>query len=112
MQIQRRVFGLRRGTFLQGRFCPFRVFPYGLVEACNILEERFEIAGCFKQVEVLDAESFSRAVHELLFDEHTISSLADNCRKWKTDRMALPSPGELIEEIVSHPPLVTVGEQL
>lgn len=97
--------GLQSGTFLDGRFFPFRIFPYGFVDPCNKLEQRFEISGCFKQVEVLDEESFSRAIHDLLFDETTISSLGDNCNKWKTARKALPSPRELIEEIASQRPM-------
>ncbi|HEV7684322.1 MAG TPA: DUF6365 family protein [Pyrinomonadaceae bacterium] len=100
---------LQRGTFLEGRFFPFRVFPYGLVEPCNFLEEKFELSGCYKPVEVLHLAAFARAVQDLLFDEGTVTSLAENCRKWKTDRMALPSPGDLIAEIVSHPPLAMLG---
>jgi Family of unknown function (DUF6365) len=97
--------GLQRGSFLDGRFFPYRVFPYGMSEICETLERRFEIAGCFEVAEVLNAAEIGGKLETLLYDADTRERTAARCRRWRRDRQALPAPREIVESLLAAPPL-------
>lgn len=91
---------LESGSFLDGNSFPYKVFPYGFTDICESLVERFEIRGCFEEVEVLDARAFASTMSGLLFDEEIRDAAVARCRSWKESRLALPSPRQTLESIL------------
>jgi hypothetical protein len=96
---------LAPNSFLRSGFFPYRVFPYGLVEICQLLEERFGISGCYEPVEVLDAADFADALQRILFDPAGRNRLAHRCQEWKSARLRLPSPRETLDAVLASPAL-------
>jgi len=92
---------LAPGTFLQDRFFPYKVFPYGLTAVCDELVERFEVEGCFLEAEVLDVEASGAQLARLLFDECARRDVAARCRAWRAARETLPGPRATLDEIVA-----------
>jgi len=90
---------LAPGTFLDGRFFPFKIFPYGFTEVCDELVERFDIAGCFVEAEVLDVAAFGAKLGRLLSDDAAYRAVADRARAWKDARSSLASPRETLERV-------------
>ncbi len=95
--------GLEAGSFLAGRFFPYRVFPYGMCEISDALEGRFEIAGCYEVAEVLNETEVVGRAAALLFDDERRAALKRNCRRWRRQRSALPEPRAVVEEILTVP---------
>ena len=95
--------GRQRGSFLEDRFFPYRVFPYGMTEICAALESRFEIAGCFEAAEVLDPDEVGAKLEALLHDDGTRGRTERRCRRWRRDRMSLPTPREIVENVLARP---------
>jgi hypothetical protein len=91
---------LAPGTFLDGRFFPYKIFPYGFTVVCRELVSRFEIEGCFVESEVLDTEDFRDKLRCLLFDAETYREVSGRCRAWKQARQSLPSPQETMDYIL------------
>src|ERR1043166_4322363 len=96
---------LAPGTFLDGRFFPYKIFPYGFTEVSDELVSRFEIKGCFVETEVLDIDDFSSKLERLLFNETAYREVSDRCRAWKQARLSLPSPRAILENILASEPL-------
>jgi hypothetical protein len=92
---------LAPGTFLNGRFFPYKIFPYGFTEVCDQLVSRFEIEGCFVETEVLDSSDFCNKLERLMFDERAYREVSDRCRAWKEARLQLPSPREVLDYIMN-----------
>lgn len=95
--------------FMGANFFPCRVFPYGFVEICEVLEERFGVSGCYEEVEMLDAVDFAAALQRKLFDSDGLSGLKQRCLQWKSDRMKLPGPRETLDAVLASPPLPGSG---
>ncbi|MGA8496780.1 MAG: DUF6365 family protein [Xanthobacteraceae bacterium] len=93
---------LSRGTFLENRFFPYRVFPYGMWDICEVLKERFEIAGCFAEAEIFDGAGIASKTEALLFDHEARAAITDCSRQWRQNRLALPSARETIDFILSQ----------
>ncbi|HEV7428955.1 MAG TPA: DUF6365 family protein [Thermoanaerobaculia bacterium] len=91
---------LESGSFLDGNSFPYKVFPYGFADVCDTLVNRFEIRGCFEEVEVLDARAFVSAMCGLLFDQEIRGAATARCHEWKKARMVLPSPRQTLEAIL------------
>lgn len=94
---------LSPGSFLDSGFFPYWVFPYGMVEVCEKLDGLFGIHDCYLRAEVLDPEDFQAKIEALLRDSGTRSELENACREWKRERLALPSPRVVLEEILAGP---------
>jgi hypothetical protein len=91
---------LAPGTFLDGRFFVYKVFPHGFTEVCDQLVNRWEIDGCFVESEVLDLTESARRLDSLLCDTDESRRVRERCRAWKKARLSLPSPRQTLEEIL------------
>ncbi len=90
-----------RGSFLEHGAFAYKVFPYGLYEACDILEHRFEISDCYLQAEALDVTAAAEALDSLLYSGALRSELIQQCHHWRANREALPTPRQTIDDILS-----------
>jgi hypothetical protein len=93
--------GLAPGTFLDGKFFPYQVFPYGFTEVCEELIRRFEIRDCFVNTEVLNEDEFRGKLGSLLFNASTYQQIAERCHAWKDARLRLPRPRQVLDEILA-----------
>ena len=94
---------LAPGSFLDGRFFRYRVFPYGFEEIGIHLEERFEIGGCFERVEAVDGPAIIDRLTRLLMDGEA-EPLRRRCVEWKAERLEMPGPAKTLARILEGPP--------
>ncbi|MFT5823033.1 MAG: hypothetical protein ACI8ZM_004292 [Crocinitomix sp.] len=89
-------------SFLGDKPFKYKVFPYGMFEVCNELESLFEVKDCFAKCEILDREGFKKYTSLLLEESDHRQQLKKASKKWKEERKALPSPREILSEVLEH----------
>jgi hypothetical protein len=93
---------LSEHSFLENKFFPFWVFPYGMDKICAGLEKLFEAEGCYSKVEVLDKEEVLRSINDLLSPGGPGEQQVSACRQWKKKRRdKLPGPHEIINRVLT-----------
>lgn len=90
--------GLAPGTFLDGKFFPYQVFPYGFTEVCQELIRRFEIRDCSVNTEVLNEDELRLKLASVLFNTVEYRQIAARCVAWKDVRLRLPR--QVLDEIL------------
>ena len=95
---------MEKGTFLQDGFFPYRVFPYGMYEVCQELEELHEVKENYLKAEILDVENTLASILELVRETLLRKQLIRACKEWKEARYDLPSPRKVLEKILTQTP--------
>lgn len=94
---------LSKHSFLDDRFFPFWVFPYGMDKICAGLEQLFEAEDCYGKAELLNKEEVIRSIRDLLQADGTAARQTRACREWKNKRrQRLPGPHEIISSILDE----------
>ncbi|MDX1406682.1 MAG: DUF6365 family protein [Saprospiraceae bacterium] len=93
---------LAEGSFLEDEFFPFRVFPYGLNDACDQLEAVWGTEGCYGQIEILDVDAVVAGIRDVLSEGQLYQSMIENIRQWQKDHQHLPNPGMALEAILKQ----------
>lgn len=87
--------------FLENKFFPFWVFPYGMEKICAALEKLFEAEDCYGKAEILNKEEVIRSVRDLLEPYGPAAQQIEACREWKNKRRnSLPGPREIMDRIL------------
>ena len=95
---------LAPGSFLEHDFFPFKVFPYGLTDACAQLEAAWGTAGCYHQLEVLDTATVVEGLMEMLTEGPVYQKVVQQMRVWQDAHKAVYTPTEAMQAIMSgHP---------
>jgi hypothetical protein len=89
------------GSFLENKFFPYWIFPYGMDKICARLEAHFEAEDCYSKAEILDKKEVLDTIRSLLEPAGPGAQQVLACREWKRKRREqLPGPREAINEIL------------